>query len=119
MPSLFEALLMAGIVALAWFWYDSRRAAELAIKLCQRACRDMNLQLLDETVAVAGLGLSRDQDGRLKILRRFRFQFSVNGVDRHAGRATMLGTHMESVQLDMPDGTTFITPQTGTVHSLH
>ena len=119
MPSLFEALLMTAIIAFAWFWYDSRRAAEIAIRVCERVCREMNVQLLDQTVAIAGLGLGRGTDGRIRILRRLRFLVSLNGVDRYTGGANMIGTHVESVRLDLPDGTTFVTPQSASVHSLH
>lgn len=96
------------IIGLVWLWSESRRAAETASAVCQRTCRDLEVQLLDQAVALCGLGVSRDRNGRLGLMRQFRFEFSTSGADRLNGRVTMLGSRVESIVLDQPDGSTHV-----------
>ncbi len=104
-----EALLAILIaLGLAWFWSDSLKARERALQICANACLQMDVQLLDETVAVARLGMGRNGDGRLALRRYYVFEFSIDGTRRWRGRAVLLGRAVEMVQLDHPDGTTIL-----------
>ena len=51
-----DVLWLAVIGAAVWFWIDSLRARERAVQLCHASCRARGVQLLDQTVAVFGLG---------------------------------------------------------------
>lgn len=95
-------LLLAAL--LAAFWYDSLGARECALEAGRRACRHAEVQLLDQTVALARLGLRRDRRGRLRLTRCYQFEFSRDGSDRWLGRVLLLGQYAESVQLEHPDG---------------
>ena len=70
---------------------SARAAAERAEQLGRDACRAAGVQWLDQSVHAAGLRLRRGEDGRLGVERRFRFEYSVNGVDRHIGRLLLRG----------------------------
>ena len=98
--TLLIALLAAGLV---WLWFDSMRARERVIVVCTRACKQMDVQLLDQTVALARMRLRRDR-GRLKLAREYGFEFSTDGADRWGGRASMLGGRVTGVQLEGPEG---------------
>ena len=41
--------LILGLLLLGWFWLDSLRARELATEICRAACRQRDLQFLDQT----------------------------------------------------------------------
>ena len=82
--------MIAGALALAWF-SSARAAAERAEQLGRDACRAAGVQWLDQSVHAAGLRLRRGEDGRFGVERRFRFEYSVNGVDRHIGRLLLRG----------------------------
>ncbi len=113
-----ETLIMiAVLLGLVWFWADSTRAREVALQHCGRACRDANVQFLDQTVALASLGLGRDARGRLVPRRRYGFEFSTNGADRHRGVAAMTGRVVEFVRLEHPGGPFIMTG--GTVHAIN
>lgn len=99
---------LAAIAAGAWFWYDSLRARETMTKTCARICANMNLQFLDETVALARLRPARAANGRLAWRRLYVFEFSESGSDRWKGRALLNGRRVESVQLDNPQGVTIL-----------
>ncbi len=96
MGSLFA---IAAIIGLAYCWFDSLRARELALRSCQAACERAELQLLDQTVALASLGLIRDERGRMRIRRCYRFEFSIDGNDRLAGQITLIAGRVESFWL--------------------
>lgn len=112
-------MLLVAMALLVWLWFDSRQAWELTVRICEQSCRELDLQFLDQTVSLSGLGMARNNDGRLQFMRQFQFEFSSNGSDRRQGRATMLGGRIETVQLDHPDGTTLITPPSPRIHRIH
>jgi hypothetical protein len=98
-------LLVVGIVLL--FWRDSLGAREQARAASSRACRQTNVQLLDDTVALERLWLRRDRDGRLKWERLYVFEFTDTGQRRQTGSVLLVGwrvevLHMEGGDLLMP-----------------
>ncbi len=90
MPTLelFGIVLLAG---LAWLWYDSVHVREIGVRAARAACAADELQLLDDTVAIASLSLARDDEGRLRLRRAYGFDFSDNGNNRRRGSLVMLG----------------------------
>ena len=64
---LLALLLFAGG---GWLWYDSLNAREKAIAAAKSSCASDDLLLLDETVAIARLGVGRNDDGAPPAARR-------------------------------------------------
>jgi hypothetical protein len=92
-----SALLpLLGILLLAWLWLDSARAREFANLLAQRYCEHRGMQFLDQTVALARMGVRWTSEG-LRIRRMFRFDFSLEGSGRHTGYVLMLGSRLETI----------------------
>lgn len=87
-PELAGLLLLA---ALAWLWYDSLRARDAGIQAVRAACAAEDLQLLDETVAIAGLRPARDDEGRMTLRRVYEFEYTDTGDNRRRGSIVMLG----------------------------
>ncbi|MEJ2508770.1 MAG: DUF3301 domain-containing protein [Gammaproteobacteria bacterium] len=100
--SVWLGLLAIFLVALVWV--EALRGRELALRAGARACSRLDLQFLDETVALVGLRPRRGGDGRVRLRRTYGFEFSVDGVNRYPGRIVVFGRSVESVQLDHPDG---------------
>jgi hypothetical protein len=105
--------------AVIWFWSDSLRAREQALRVCGAACRQLEVQFLDQTVAVYKLGLARDPRGRLRLRRFYGFEFSIDGVDRYRGQAVLLGHALELLQMDHPDGPLYQGPAAGKGFTVH
>lgn len=105
MSSLLFILLLAGI---AWFWFDSIRAKETATRAASNACQSISAQLLDQTVALKRIRLSRNTQGRLQLERSFDFELSLDRQERSSGRVILLAKQISSVQLDRGDGTTIL-----------
>ena len=100
-----NAILFLFILGLlVWFWQDSLRHRENAIEQCKNACKEMELQLLDQTVTLRSISLKRDLNNNPKLMRRYNFEFSINGVDRYRGFIVLHGEIIEYTQFDHPDG---------------
>ncbi|MCW5625522.1 MAG: DUF3301 domain-containing protein, partial [Burkholderiales bacterium] len=64
-----ELALLLIVVAGAWFWLDTLKTREIALKAGERECAAEGLQFLDWTVAQTRLRLARDGSGTVKLRR--------------------------------------------------
>jgi hypothetical protein len=97
---MWEAAAIILIVAGTLLWVDSLRARERAIQAGRSACERYALQFLDETVSFARLRLARDEEGRLRIVRIYTFEFSETGNTRRNGEIVMLGQDPKDIHLE-------------------
>ena len=97
-------LVLLPIGGLIWFWVDSLRAKEAALKRCNALCNEMNVQLLDQTVRIARIRPGKDRCGRLRLRRFYAYEFSTDGEDRCYGLAVLLGSRVEYLRLEHPSG---------------
>lgn len=97
-----EWLAVACLGALGWFWWDSLKKRELAIRAARRTCEQTGVQLLDETVALRSLRLARDAQMRMQLYREFAFEYSDTGDNRLPGRIYVLGDLVQGVHLVVP-----------------
>lgn len=91
------------LVALGWVWFDSLRARESAVRAARLACHAEGVQLLDDTVALASLGVQRGEGGRMELRRIYRFEFSDTGNNRLDGSITMVGSRVQALYLEPHD----------------
>ena len=80
-------LLLGSVLAL---WMNALRARERAVHIVRKLCERADVQLLDQTVALRRFRFTR-LDGRLALLRRYGFEVSVDGHDRHRGHVDIKG----------------------------
>ena len=92
---------LLGIGVLIMLWLDSARAREFALTLAQRYCEHRGMQLLDQSVSLARIGLRWTSSG-LCIRRMFRFEFSLEGMGRRTGYVLMLGSQLETIDDGLP-----------------
>ena len=97
---MWEAAAILAIAAGLYFWIDSLRARERALAAGRAACERNGLQLLDETVAGAGLRLARNDLGELRFRRVFVFEFSDNGNNRRRGSVVVLGAAVQDLYIE-------------------
>jgi len=91
-------ILLITLAFLAWFWFDTLHSQERAKVICKQVCRNLHLQLLDDTIALVRLRLRRNSRGRLTVQRTFQFEF-FDGK-RQRGFVIMRGIALE--MLEMP-----------------
>ncbi|MGA9333313.1 MAG: DUF3301 domain-containing protein [Rudaea sp.] len=89
----------------AYLWQAALRSREHARALGHALCRRAQVQLLDDTVALQRLRIGRGSDGWLHWLRRYRFELSTDGRDRHFGSLDILGENMISYSLPLIEQT--------------
>jgi hypothetical protein len=99
--------LLIGFFALSgvglWFWRDSLGAREQARAASSRACRQSDVQLLDDTVALERLWWRRDRDGRLRLERLYLFEFTDTGLIRRTGSVLLVGWRVEVLRMEGGD----------------
>ncbi|MES9853570.1 MAG: DUF3301 domain-containing protein [Candidatus Thiodiazotropha sp. L084R] len=93
--------LLLLLMLVAWFWRDSLRVREVAIRISRNSCQSHGVQLLDQTVALHRLGLRWLRSGP-KIRRVYAFDYSLEGSGRRTGYLVMLGVHNVSLHIDIP-----------------
>jgi hypothetical protein len=97
--SIFELLFLCLLIGAAWLWYDSMQVRDIALRAARSACAAEGLQLLDETVAIAGVALARNDDGQMQLRRAYGFDYSDTGNNRCRGRVILLGSSVEVVNV--------------------
>ena len=101
-------LVLLFLAFITWFWIDSIRAKEKAMKASAVACQQIQAQLLDQTASLKSIKLSRNQQGRMVLERVYNFDFSHDREQRHQGRVIIKGLKIEKIYLDMDQGTTIL-----------
>lgn len=99
-----EIVFLALLALVIWFWQDALSAREMAVSRARRYCQDINYQFLDESVALMSLKPGRNPAGNFAFHRYYHFEFSLDGHNRFSGTAYIIGHHLQSIQLDHPDG---------------
>ena len=89
-----ELSLLGVLAAVIWLWLDSLSAREIAVRTARAACEAESLLLLDDTVAIAALRPTRDEDGRLQLQRTYDFEYSDTGNNRLTGSIVLTGRHV-------------------------
>lgn len=92
-------LFLLALTLAAWFLLESMRVRERVLRTGRSYCREFGLQLLDDTVQHDGLALARDDRGRWRLVRHFRFEYSTDGSSREPGRIMTLGGRVQRIDL--------------------
>ena len=100
MPTL-EIVSLLVLGALAWLWYDSLKARDAGVDAARTACAADGLQLLDDTVSIAGLKPARNDDGQLVLRRVYEFEYSDTGDNRRRGSVVLLGQQVMLVNVGL------------------
>lgn len=101
--SLGELLALFAFGGACVYFLSAIRIRELALQAVQRASRDGDFQLLDQSVHIRRLSLSRDNEGRWRVWRQYRFEYSFDGVAREQGHVIMLGKRLQALVVAEPD----------------
>lgn len=92
-------LLLAAMMAAAWFWHDSLGARERANLAALETCRSTGASLLDGTVAFRRLQAVRVGGGALQLRRTYVFDYTRDGYTREQGFVILTGRAVDSVGL--------------------
>jgi len=100
MFGLLELLLLTLLGLIAVYWWQSGVYKGRARDAAEAHCRRLDLQLLDQGMVITGIWPVRGRDGRLRLRRRYQFEFSSLGDHRYRGEIVLLGTALQSIYLE-------------------
>jgi hypothetical protein len=103
--SLGNVLALLALLLLCLHFLSAIRVRELAVQAVGRASVQDDFQLLDQSVHLQRVSLSRDETGRWRIWRQYRFDYSYDGVERRQGFVVMLGRQLQSIIVSERDRT--------------
>jgi len=95
-----DLILIALLLGAYLYWINGQQAKEIAFKAVKVHCLNLEVQMLDEYVALNSIRLKREQTGKIQLQRTFLFEFSSTGNERYNGVCMMLGRQVESVQME-------------------
>jgi len=95
-----ELSLILSLMAVVWYWWDATRTSERAFNVCQKLCRNAELQLLDNTVVQQRIWLGRSASGGVQLCRIYSFDYSDDNESRRQGYIVMLGLHVAETSMD-------------------
>ena len=94
------------LVIIISIWYETLRLREHVLVKCRQVCRESDLQLLDQTIALTVLSVRRAPGTWFSLYRCYGFEYSTNGTDRLRGYVDLLGRRIVAVRLEDVAGTT-------------
>jgi Protein of unknown function (DUF3301) len=93
-------ILTAAVLAGGYrIWQLSLDAREAANRIAKDTCSRAVVQFLDGTVAFAGFRLSRNANGKRRLLRTYTFDYTSDGFERAQGFIVLAGLRLEAVGL--------------------
>ena len=97
-------LILAGVTAV--YWWQSGLFKGRARELAAAHCRQLGLQLLDQSMVITAIRPMRGSGGRIEFRRTYQFEFASTGDRRYQGQLVMQAMHLESIELEaykLPD----------------
>lgn len=91
-------LILAGLFAL--YWWQSGVYKGRARQLATSHCRELGLQLLDQSMVINGFWPSRNRQGVMVFRRRYQFEFTSTGDQRYQGTLVLMGMQLDSIELE-------------------
>ncbi len=95
-----DLILIALLLSAYLYWFNGQRVKEVALQTVRMNCSNLEVQMLDEYVALNSIRLKRDKTGKIRLRRTFLFEFSSTGNERYNGVCIMLGRRVESIQME-------------------
>lgn len=101
-------IILLFLATLAWFWLNSIRAKEIALRASARACEQIQAQFLDQTASLKKIRIIRNRQGRMTFERIYAFDFSRDRQTRQKGLVTIRGYAVSQVLLEEDSGATIL-----------
>jgi uncharacterized protein DUF3301 len=96
-----ELLIIMALTLIIWFWLSSMKINETARVIGAKICRENNVQFLDETVHLSSMKLGKNNYGQIKLLRKYKFEFTNSEYHRYSGEIVLSGHVLLSSHMDV------------------
>ena len=95
-----HSVLIIVIGFAVWVFRRQLALAELAFLYAQAFCQKNDVQLLDQSIAMAGIKFKKLTRGGFGLEREYHFEFTSTGEQRYTGRIFMIGQTIVKVNMD-------------------
>lgn len=95
-----DLCIMFVIASIGILLWQNAGLSERALSLAAQHCDNQEVQLLDQTIALMGMGFYRDKRGNVSLSRRYEFEFTSTGEQRYKGRIRLAGRQLIEASLD-------------------
>ena len=94
--------IFAGFIFITFImlWWNAQGVKQTALIATKAHCKHLNVQLLDDGLALKGFWFKRNQHGNLTLWRCYNFEFTSTGNERYSGQIIMLGRLVEKIRMD-------------------
>lgn len=92
------ALIMLAAMLGAWVW-RGLGLRDRALSLVRQHCKQVDVQLLDESIVLSRIRLARNPGGRIGVVRTYAFEFTVTGERRYSGSIQLHGSRLRGIDL--------------------
>ena len=116
MLTIFEVLLVFALIISVLVVVKNQQVKESTNHIAKRFCQQNQLQFLDGTVALGSMRFTKSSFPSL--LRQYRFEYSINKIDRYWGSVSMIGRQTHNVYVD-PDHLPPSDPANPSSNNLH
>lgn len=109
-----DLFLLLVVVVVLLLWFEQRKVQEIAVDRCRRACKEADVQFLDDIAPVWRVRFVRDSRGAWRLRRVFTFDYYTASGERRHGSIVMLGRTAVDVRLEDNK-----TPDAGVSNRIH
>ncbi len=96
-----DLIIIMCLTLVIWFWLDSMKINESARIFGAKICRKNNVQFLDETVHLSSMKIAKNKYGQIKIIRKYKFEFTNSEYHRYNGELILAGRQLQSSYMDV------------------
>ncbi|MAZ89201.1 MAG: hypothetical protein CL693_16350 [Cellvibrionaceae bacterium] len=98
--TLYDLMIAFALGCLAMLIWQNAGFRDRAIQLAKQHCERMDVQLLDDTIALTKLRLKKDRRGNIAVSRSYEFEFTSTGDRRYQGSLSLHGKKLDNVDLE-------------------
>jgi Protein of unknown function (DUF3301) len=80
MFDLSDVFIFSLFIAFLMLWWNAQGIKQTALNATKSYCKKMDVQLLDDGVALHGFWLKRNRSGNLCLWRSYNFEFTSTGA---------------------------------------
>ena len=106
MPDLIHLLWLLPVGFFFHYWWQSGHFKGRARNIASAHCKQLDLQLLDQSMVITGYWPAKNANGNLVMRRRYEFECTSTGKRRYQGTLVLLGHQPSSIELEayiLPD----------------
>ncbi|WP_444942292.1 DUF3301 domain-containing protein [Microbulbifer sp. ZKSA004] len=97
--TLSDILWLSLFFVVLWYIWASMAAKEHVRRAASDHCRQLGVQLLDDTVLLVRTRVKKDKRGFFSLHRSYKFEFTSTGEHRYSGTAVLHGNRIQQLQL--------------------